>query len=108
MTFQIPRPEWVSDRLIEERGEHAGFQMFTREGNDAVAEMLTGIFNAADARPHVGRDGIIDTVRTGISGVRRYHPEVHDTEPEHAITDALNAFLSERGFAQVNREELFS
>jgi len=107
MTFTIPRPEWVSDRLIADRGEHAGFQMFDREGNNAVGTLLLHVTGEAD-RLDAQRPAIIDALRNGVREVAVRFPEVHDTEPEHAITDALNAFLSERGFAQVNREELFS
>jgi len=107
MTFQIPRPEWVSDTLVEDRGEHAGFQMFTRAGNDACAALVLGVAKVAD-NTLLMRGAIIERIQHGVADVAREHPEIHDTEPEWAITDALNAFLSERGFAQVNREELFS
>jgi len=104
--FQIPRPDWVSDRLIEDRGEFAQFQMFSREGNDAVGHMLLTIFEDAEQHDR-SRDFVTGAVRQGVKTMTRYFSEVHDTEPEHAITDAVNAFLSERGFAVVNREGLF-
>jgi len=106
MTFPIPRPDWVSDRLIEERGEFAQFQMFSRDGNDAVGHMLLTIFEDAEQHDR-SRDFVTGAVRQGVKMLAAYFPEVHDTEPEHAITDALNAFLSEHGFAVVNREVLF-
>jgi hypothetical protein len=106
MTHQIPRPDWVTDQSISRRGENAQFQMFTKTGNDAIAEMLMTNFKAAE---EVGlpRDVLIVLVKNGVREIASVHPEVHDTEPEWAITDALNNFLTEHGFAVVSREVLF-
>jgi hypothetical protein len=100
MTFQIPRADWVSDRLITERGEYAQFQMYTREGNDAVAEMLNGIFAREGLLPLAYKTLLIE----GVERVRKVHPEIHDTEPEWAIVDAVNAFFATQGFAPIDRD----
>lgn len=112
MTFVIPEPDWPSsperrEALVAERGQHYGFQMYTTEGNDACAALMLGVAKVADTHLLM-RGAIIERIQQGVADVAKEHPEIHDTEPEWAITDALNAFLSERGFARVDREELFS
>jgi len=104
MTFTIPRPDWVSDRLVAERGEHAGFCMFTREGNDAVAEMLLTTFAAAE-KVGLPRDVVITMVKIGVHEVARARPEIYDTEVRGAILDVLDAFLDSRGFALTSSRE---
>jgi len=105
MTFEIKRPNWVSDRLVAERGEYAGFQMYTREGNSAVAEMLLRVFDDAEelGRP---RDLVIEDVRKGVARVTRRHPEVHDTEPRGTIYDVTDEFFEQQGWTAVT-EDLF-
>ena len=105
MTFTIPRPEWVSDSLIAERGEHAGFQMYSREGNDAVATMLLVVLPLAE-RLGAHRPAVIDALRNGIREVTKTHPEVWDTEPEWAIVDAVNAFFDTQGWVHISRDDL--
>jgi len=106
--FTIPRPDWVSDRLIEERGEYAGFQMYTREGNDACAKLVLSLAaRVEDGRLPTRAEAVL-WLQNGAAILASSHPEVHDTEPEWAIVDAVNALLSEHGFAVVNREGLFS
>ncbi len=105
MSTDIPRPDWVSDALVEDRGENAGFQMYTREGNDAVAEMLRGVMK--DGREKLMmRGAIIERLQQGVKQVRRVHPEIYDTEPEWAIVDAMNVWLAEMGFLAISRDDL--
>jgi hypothetical protein len=106
MTFTIPRPDWVSDDLVAERGEHAGFQMYTTEGNDAVAEMVITNLTAAE-KSDLPRRVIIAMLKIGVAEVARVHPEVYDTEPRGAILDVLDKFLHEQGFIITIDGEVF-
>jgi hypothetical protein len=106
MPHSFPRPDWVSDRLVDERGEHAGFQMYTREGNNAVAEMVIAVIARAE-QTRARRDEIRDLLREGVAEVAKVHPEVHDTEPEWAIVDAINLWLDGAGFVRIDRDDLF-
>jgi hypothetical protein len=106
MTYDIPRPDWVTDQSITRRGEHAQFQMFSREGNDAVAAMLTAILSDA-VRLGPPRDVVIKAVQQGVRNLTARFPEVHDTEPEWAIVDAVNHYLEVRELPRTSREELF-
>jgi RNA binding exosome subunit len=106
MTFTIPRPDWVSDRLIEERGPNAGFQMYTTEGNDAVAAMVSFAISQSETN-RLHRDETIEVLKEGIKIVRKNHPEIHDTEPEGAVADAVNAFFATQGWVRVDRDDLF-
>jgi hypothetical protein len=104
-TFTIPTPEWVSRTLLDERGTYAGFQMYSTEGNDAVGEMLTRVFAEAE-HSKARRLDVINAVLRGVQDVARTHPEVHDTEPEHAIVDAVNAYFDREGWVHVWREDV--
>jgi hypothetical protein len=105
MTHQITRPDWVSDDLVAERGPHAGFSMYSTEGNDAVADMVIAVI----ARAETGMlpKGIKALLREGVANVAIKFPEVHDTEPEWAIVDAMNEWLAPNGFANIDRDDLF-
>lgn len=103
--FTIPRPEWVSDDLVAERGPHAGFQMFTREGNDAVALMLTQVFGTI-TESRLLPSQAKELLYQGVKSLAQVHPEVHDTEPECAIVDAANAFFDSVGFKPISRDDL--
>jgi hypothetical protein len=103
--YEIPRADWVTDELAAERGEHAGFQMYSREGNDACAAMVLGVIRSAEQSepsPSALRLMVAGRVRE-LAGA---HPEVHDTEPEWAIVDALNSWLEGRGYGPLSRGDL--
>lgn len=105
MTFTIPRAEWVSDDLVADRGEHAGFQMFTKAGNDACANMVLSV---AQDVSNLGlqREAALILIKDGVKQVGAIHPEVHDTEPEWAIVDAVNLYFDEVGFTHIGRDDL--
>ena len=105
MTFTIPRPDWVSDDLVAERGEHAGFQMFSRQGNDACALIVTDIAAGLEQAPQ-RREDIIARLQHGVRNVRKVHPEIFDTEPEWALVDAMNALLDIHGITHIGRDDL--
>jgi hypothetical protein len=103
MGFTIPRPDWVSDRLINdpECGPNAGFQMYTREGNDQVAHMILQIV-AATEEQRLRRDEVIHRIHLCVSILAKHYPEVWDTEPHWAIVDAVNAFFDTQGWVHIN------
>ncbi len=105
MTFTIPRADWVSDTLVAERGEYAGFQMFTREGNDAVAALLHHVLRDAD-RLAVRRSVAVAAIVQGLRTLSARFPEVYDTEPEWAIVDACQPFFTEQGWVPIGRDDL--
>lgn len=103
--FQMPQAVWMNDRLVAERGIHAGFQMYSREGNDAVGAMVQGVIAQAEAdelRPVHIRILLIE----GVAQVAEKFPEIRDTEPEVAIVDTINAYFATVGFAPIGREVL--
>ena len=104
MTFTIPRPEWLGEATVARRGENAGFQMYTREGNDAVAEMLYYVFEACE-QAAVGSHGMVNLLKRKVRELARTHGEVHDTEPEWAIVDAVNAYCDTRRWAHISRDD---
>jgi len=106
MTFTIPRPDWVSDRLIEERGPYAGFQMYTTTANTAVGKMIERVVASAEEH-NVSRSQFLLMLEGEVNALRLHHPEVNDTEPEWAIVDAVNAFFDTQGWVHVDREVLF-
>ena len=106
MSFSIPRPDWVTDQSIGRRGEYAQFQMFTREANDAVATMVLAILSDA-VRLGPPRTVVIEAIQQGVRNLTRRFPEIHDTEPEWAIVDAVNAFFATQGWVEIdNRDEV--
>jgi hypothetical protein len=105
MTFTIPRPDWVSDSLIEERGQYAGFQMYTTEGNDAVAKMVQFVVSQSEEN-RLRRPEMIEVLKEGVRLVAKTHPEIHDTEPEWAIVDAINTYCDEAEFRHIDRDHL--
>ena len=103
--FRIPRPEWGGDDQTAERGEHYGFQMYTREGNNAVARMIHFLVGQSHER-RLRRDELIEALKEGVADVAESHPEVHDTEPEWAIVGAVNHYCDLVGFVRISRDDL--
>lgn len=104
--FTIPRPDWVGDDLVAERGEHAGFQMYTTEGNDACAKVVLDLVTRVEAGNLTSRDYAVQWLKNGVSILAVTHPEVHDTEPEWAIVDAINSYCDVAGFRHIDRDHL--
>jgi hypothetical protein len=89
----------------DDRGAHARFQMFSKEGNDAVADMLITVLACAEGGL-LPPTAIKDTLREGVANVAIKFPEVHDTEPECEIVDEMNAWLVPNGYAAIDRGDL--
>jgi hypothetical protein len=105
VTFTIPRPDWVSDELATERGPFAGFQMYTREGNNDVAKMVLFVVSQSEEN-RLRRHEMIDILKEGVRLTAKTHPEIHDTEPEWAIVDAINSYCDVAGFRHIDRDHL--
>ena len=105
MSLNIPQPRWATEEFRAERGENGVFEMFTKEGNDAVAQLLQNLVQRAEEQRWM-RDEIVTWLKNGLAILAMTHGEVHDTEPEWAIVDVLNPWLEERGFRGITRNDL--
>jgi hypothetical protein len=107
MTFTIPKPDWGQDNenLIAERGEWFHFEMFTKQGNDACVALIEALVTRVET-DSVKRDEAVNWLKNGITILAMSHPEVHDTEPEWAIVDAVNAFFDTQGWVHIERGDL--
>lgn len=65
--------------------EPQGFEMYTDEGDAAVAEMLRRIQGDVTSRSVVA-----EALQNGIDSVGEKHPEVYDLEPQIAIESWVN------------------
>lgn len=89
------------------RGPNAKFSMFSREGNDMLASAIDNAFNMVKDKPGpVYRKYLLESVKRHIALVAAKHPEVHDTEPQWAVVDAVNLRLAAMGMAPIGREDL--
>ena len=101
--FEALRSTQVPAEDPDDRGPNARFQMYSRTGNDAVADMMVAVMTNAEGQPpkHVKK-----VLAEGVAEVAAVHPEVHDTEPEWAIVDEMNAWLEPNGYAKISRDDL--
>lgn len=81
------------------------FQMYTNGGNAAVAAMVEHIIEEMRSG-QLRRVNLEARIRHYMSDVvKRGYPEVHDTEPEWAIADAINVECEAQGWKPVDRWE---
>jgi hypothetical protein len=104
-TFTIAHPGWGGESNVAEHGENYGFQMYTRQGNDAVAVAVRTTVEAT-AYAHLTRDEMLTLLRDLLNGVAKVHREVRDTEPEVAIVEAVNDGLHQVGLVGIIRDDL--
>lgn len=45
-------------------------------------------------------------IKVHVKAAAQSHPELHDTEPEWAIVDALNPLLERRGYDKITPDDL--
>lgn len=88
------------DRRVDERGPNHRFQMYTREGNDAVALMVAGVVETAQ-KYALSLPAIKTLLHNEVAKVEKVHPEIHDTEPRNEILDVMDKFLDEQGYARL-------
>lgn len=81
------------------------FQMYSDEANDAVAAMVQAIFDKAD-RTNATRLDVINATIKAVRDMAEVHPEVRDSEPEWAITDAVNDYFDVKGWVHVARMDV--
>jgi hypothetical protein len=110
-TFTIPRPDWVTSSQTEDRGPYAQFQMYSEDGNNAVAEMILVVidtFESMTFEAGIGaRKAFLNLLQRAIKALASAFPEVHDTEPEWEIVDVVNAYLKSIDLrAEVTRDDL--
>lgn len=88
-TYEIPMAAWPSSELIEDRGPYAGFQMYSRQGNAAVAMVVRTVVEAAMYAP-LTRGEALHLLHVSLEGVGNVHPEWQDTEPRGEITEQIS------------------
>jgi hypothetical protein len=104
-TYTIPTPAWVSVETAEDRGPNAGFQMYTRQGNDAVAMVVRTTIEAA-VYCSLTRDETLHLLRDLLNRVGFVHPEWHDSEPRGEIRDQISrGFVDVLGYVALSEDE---
>ena len=91
-----------------DRGPNYKFQMYTREGNDALAAVVGAVAAEAAAKP-MRRTEVLDSLRSRLRLLTTAgHPEWWDTEPRWAIVDAMNFdVMVPNGFAKIEDSDEF-
>lgn len=76
------------------------YEMFTDEGNNAVARALAAIsLQAQDHTKVWNRFTLEEAARPILEGVAKNHGEIYDTEPRGHIADFLDQLCEESGWA---------
>jgi hypothetical protein len=76
------------------------YEMFTDEGNDAVARALAAIALVAQDRTRVWNRETLETVAIPVlRAVSVKYEEIYDTEPRGNIADFLDQLCAENGWA---------
>ena len=75
------------------------YEMFSEEGNNAVARALAAITLLSDDHTKVwNKETLTKIAAPIIEGVAKNHPEVHDTEPRACIADSLDLICQMNGW----------
>ena len=88
-TYVLPMADWPSEETLGERGEYAGFQMYSRQGNDAVAMVVRTVVEAAQYAP-LTRGEALHLLHESLERVGNVHPEWQDTEPRAEIEEQIS------------------
>jgi hypothetical protein len=76
------------------------YEMFSEEGNEAVARALTSIAIVSKDHTKVWNRYTLEQVaRPVLEGVAKLHGEIYDTEPRGHIADFLDQLCEENGWA---------
>jgi hypothetical protein len=92
---------WGGDALTAERGENYGFQMFTRQGNDALAAAVLTTIQATEVLA-LSRDNSIAMLREQVEAVSKVHGETYDTEPRDTVLETMDAYFALVGYAPMD------
>lgn len=103
--YVTPVPYWVREETLAERGPNAGFQMFTRNGNNSAAAIVKTVIEATQACG-LTRDEMLDLLNRGRHYMARVHPEIYDTEPRGFTVDAMNHGLRNLGLPDISAVDL--
>lgn len=76
------------------------YEMYTDEGNSAVARALASITLLSEDHTKVWNKETLTQVAVPIiEGVAKNYPEVYDTEPRNYIADALDLICKMNGWS---------
>lgn len=90
---------------MDNRGEHSRFQMFSKEGNDALKAACDELIANATCGK-ISRTDLPREIEHACNEVEKVHPEVWDTEPQWAIADEINEHLcTPQMWKPISREE---
>lgn len=104
-TYVIPVATWPSAETLAERGPDAGFQMYSRQGNDAVAMVVRTVIEGAQHAP-LTRGEALYLLHESLDRLSHVHPEWQDTEPRGVITDEVSrGFVDVLGFAPLETSD---
>lgn len=92
--------------MPDDRGENSRFQMFSKEGNDAVKTMCDEIVRQGEAG-QVTRIGLAREIECQMDLVEKAgYDEIYDTEPQWAISDEISERLCKQmKWLPISREE---
>lgn len=85
----------------DDRGPNDRYQMYTRAGNDAVAEGVAVLVGAI-RNGSLTRLQLPDAIETMREEVAKDHGEVYDTEPRCSILDALDKECDAQGWKRLD------
>lgn len=103
--FLTPVPYWVTPATLDEKGPNAGFQMFTRNGNNAAAACVKLTIEATQACG-LTRDEMLDLLNRSRHYIARVHSEIYDSEPRGFTVDAMNHGLRNLGLPDIREIDL--
>lgn len=82
------------------------FEMYTDQADQAVATEVEALLTRVRAG-QVRRTELPAEVHRLIGRIDKVHPEVHDTEPEWAIVDAVNVECDAQGWKRMHRDDIW-
>jgi hypothetical protein len=78
------------------------FDMYTPEGNQAVATMITGIIEEIRTG-QLRRTELADRIQRGTAEMAKQYPEIYDTEPQGDIADTISGECEQQLWQPISR-----
>lgn len=83
-----------------------GPSMFSERGNARVRQLVLTLVEAVREGRCSSRRQFLAAIQITVKSIALNHPEVHDTEPETWICEALDNLCEEEGWVSINRGDL--